>query len=295
MTTDQIRIFLRIVETKSFSTAALDLFTTQSSVSKKIQQLEDELGVKLFERTARKAKLTHAGEEFASHAKIIFDVYQQMMTRMEHYSPQKKNVLRVSSEAILYACGLLHPLLNYFNSKQMTISIAERTTIQDILKDLSGHNADFVLIHDIYLDDNQFMFVPIQDERMACVFSRNSPLRKKKELRLSDLQSEVFLVNHSDYLQEQRLIDNCIRSGFMPQTLPMDIRLSTMMRHIQEGNCVAVLDIHTVEASITEGNDYRPVVDIPEFSLGFAYDPQHLAHHEHVVTAMNGFRSFFAS
>jgi len=63
-----IPVFVAVVENGGFSAAARKLGISKSAVSKRINQLEDHLGVRLLHRTTRKLSLTEAGERYLEHA-----------------------------------------------------------------------------------------------------------------------------------------------------------------------------------------------------------------------------------
>lgn len=71
MDTRQLTCFLRIVETRSISRAAISLGISQPSLSQQLLRLEDELGVKLFKRVARGVTVTEAGRLFEEHARYL--------------------------------------------------------------------------------------------------------------------------------------------------------------------------------------------------------------------------------
>jgi LysR family transcriptional regulator, transcription activator of glutamate synthase operon len=71
----QVEYFLTIVDTGSFSTAADELYISQSSLSKQIMSLEKELGFQLFDRSKRKIVLTPAGEALLAFARNLNEVY----------------------------------------------------------------------------------------------------------------------------------------------------------------------------------------------------------------------------
>ena len=64
----QLRYFIKVAERLSVSEAAKDLCITQSTLSQQIRQLENELGVQLFDRTSRGVKLTEMGVEMLPYA-----------------------------------------------------------------------------------------------------------------------------------------------------------------------------------------------------------------------------------
>jgi LysR family nitrogen assimilation transcriptional regulator len=79
MDTRQLECFLRIVERRSISRAALSLGISQPSLSQQLLRLEDELGVKLFHRAARGVTITEAGRLFEEHARHMLQSNEQAL------------------------------------------------------------------------------------------------------------------------------------------------------------------------------------------------------------------------
>ena len=71
ISTRQLRYFVEIAESGSFSAAAERLFVAQSALSRQIKELENQLQTPLFERTARQPRLTAAGEAFLPKARNL--------------------------------------------------------------------------------------------------------------------------------------------------------------------------------------------------------------------------------
>lgn len=65
-----LRYFITVAEELNFSKAALKLFTAQPSLSQQIKDLEEDVGVRLLNRTKRKVELTEEGEVFLEHARL---------------------------------------------------------------------------------------------------------------------------------------------------------------------------------------------------------------------------------
>ena len=72
---DAMRLFLRVADTGSFSKAAADLEIGQPTVSRRIQDLEAQLGADLFLRTTRALSLTEAGQSFYARARGIREIW----------------------------------------------------------------------------------------------------------------------------------------------------------------------------------------------------------------------------
>ena len=75
-TFDQLRIFLTIVDTGSFAAAARRLNRAVSVISYGIANLEAQLGVRLFERTTRRLRLTEAGAQWLPHARQLLAAWE---------------------------------------------------------------------------------------------------------------------------------------------------------------------------------------------------------------------------
>ncbi len=90
-----MRVFVRVVESASFSAAARQLGVAPSSVSRQINELEESLGARLFTRTTRKLSLTEAGQLFYDRARnILVDVDEARLAVSQHGSPS--GILRLT-------------------------------------------------------------------------------------------------------------------------------------------------------------------------------------------------------
>lgn len=121
MDLDQIRTFLAVVETGNFVGAGSRVFVTQSTVSKRIASLEDELGKPLFERNKAGSTLTPAGAQFQRHAVAMVRVWEQ--ARLEIALPEGyQAALTVGGQYSLWD-GFLIDWLSMFRSKSPDIAI----------------------------------------------------------------------------------------------------------------------------------------------------------------------------
>ena len=82
MELEQLRTFLAVAETKSFTRAAELLFVSHSTVSRAVSALEAELGVRLFDRDNRVFGLTEAGERLCERAKELLALADEIETEI---------------------------------------------------------------------------------------------------------------------------------------------------------------------------------------------------------------------
>jgi LysR family transcriptional regulator, hca operon transcriptional activator len=90
-----LRYFLTVAEEQSFTKAADKLFTAQSSLSQQIKDLEQEVGVGLFDRSERKVKLTDEGQAFLIHAKQALNSSKLAVAAARQVAQQKNNQIRI--------------------------------------------------------------------------------------------------------------------------------------------------------------------------------------------------------
>lgn len=93
---DAMRLFIRVADTGSFSKAAADLDIGQPTVSRRIQDLEAQLGADLFLRTTRALSLTEAGEKFYIRARGILDAFESAEAEVRGLDNEPYGQLRIT-------------------------------------------------------------------------------------------------------------------------------------------------------------------------------------------------------
>lgn len=108
-----IPIFVSVVESGSFSHAASKLNITKSAVSKRITQLEDELGIRLLNRTTRKLSLTEAGQRYYDYVVQSLALAQQGIDAVTELQGNPRGTLKITAPM---SFGVLHiaPLISEF-------------------------------------------------------------------------------------------------------------------------------------------------------------------------------------
>lgn len=89
MNIDQVKTILELNRTRHFKKTAQALFVTQSTISARLQSLEEELGCKLFQRTSRTIEITPAGEKFIGHAESMLALWRR--AKLEIHSEADEN------------------------------------------------------------------------------------------------------------------------------------------------------------------------------------------------------------
>ena len=122
MDNQNLKAFITVADLGSFSQAADRLYLTQSAISKRIAQLEQQIGKKLFDRIARQVSLTEAGAELLPRARRILNEYDSALQAINDLSGKASGTLRL---AISHHLGLhrLPPVLKQFAQQYPNVTL----------------------------------------------------------------------------------------------------------------------------------------------------------------------------
>ncbi|KFC00899.1 HdfR family HTH-type transcriptional regulator [Trabulsiella guamensis ATCC 49490] len=143
MDTELLKTFLEVSRTRHFGRAAEALYLTQSAVSFRIRQLENQLGVNLFTRHRNNIRLTAAGEKLLPYAETLMNTWQAARKEVAHTS--RHNEFSIGASASLWECMLnswLGRLYKAPHNLQFEARIAQR---QSLVKQLHERQLDLLI------------------------------------------------------------------------------------------------------------------------------------------------------
>lgn len=103
---EAVVIFTRVAETGSFTAAARSMGVPLATVSKRVAELEEHLGVRLIARTTRRSSLTEPGKRFLTHGRLIVDALQRAADEAAHAVAEPSGRLRLTMSSVLVEAGL---------------------------------------------------------------------------------------------------------------------------------------------------------------------------------------------
>lgn len=156
MNSQAIRTFITLAKLNSFSQTADSLFISQSTVTKRICELEREVGKDLFIRDKRHVSLTEDGRIFLGYAERIIELEEASLREM-HSSVTYQNNLRIGSTNSIYECHLF-PLISAF----------EQISDQHAVKISIGHSSDMIQLLTDGILDLIFTSVPLNRIGYEC-------------------------------------------------------------------------------------------------------------------------------
>lgn len=219
MTILQLKYVIAIASSSSFREAAGKLFISQPALSSTIRELEEELGIQLFERTNKGIRLTESGNEFLIYAKEAVSQYELIEDRYLD-SEKDKNHFSVSMQHYVFAVHAFVNVVKQFEHSKYVYSVQETRT-DEVLNNVKNLKSEVGVISYSKSNEKLLMkilreyrlkFVPLLIKETYVYVWKDHPLANRDELSLEELREYpcVSFDQSSDndfYLPEEALGD----------------------------------------------------------------------------------------
>lgn len=232
MDNQNLKAFITVADCGSFSYAADQLYITQSAISKRIAQLELQIGKKLFDRIARQVSLTEAGKELLPRAQRILKEYEDALQAINDLSGEASGTLRL---AISHHLGLhrLPPVLKQFSQQYPNVTLDIEFMDSEKAYELVLHGESEVAVITLALDSHHNIYSKkIWDDPLRFICAQDHPLASLKKPQLSDLaEYPIILPGLNTYTGQ--IIQNLFQREGIPLKAPMSTNyletISTMV------------------------------------------------------------------
>ncbi|WP_333609379.1 HTH-type transcriptional regulator HdfR [Arsukibacterium sp.] len=170
MDTDLLKTFLEVQRTRHFGKAAENLYLTQSAVSFRIRQLEQQLGVNLFVRHRNNIQLTEAGDRLLPHAQAMLMALQRAKQEVALCNHQARQ-LTLGATANIWDCGLLNAFIAVQPQMPSLNWRAETLSREHLTRQLLEHQLDLALAFDPPKVD-EILVSKVTDIRLLAISSQ---------------------------------------------------------------------------------------------------------------------------
>ncbi|MGL5436522.1 MAG: LysR family transcriptional regulator [Lachnospiraceae bacterium] len=240
MTIDQVRFFAAIIEYGTYHEAAEQLGISQSSLSKQIINLENELNVKLFHRQNRTVNLTEAGEVFYRHAQTLLSDYHHMRTALSPYSNTMYGVLTIGTLPILSQYEITTCLRQFMEEHPKVTVEIEEVEDEELLRGLRYGKYDFAIARDGMIKNQEFPVTLLAHDYLVLLVSRSHPMAGAETVKLEDLKEEQFILMHSHISVHGLAVSACQDAGYHPQVI-RTARIESIIDAVRIGEGVSLL------------------------------------------------------
>jgi len=264
METRKLRYVLTVAEELSFMRAAARLHMTQPPLTKQIQEVEAELGVRLFDRTKRVVQLTKAGEVFVERARRLLQDFDQLRRASGQADRGEAGRLTIGFLGAI-AFDLFPRILREYRAQvpDVRIGLLESDN-QALMEGLRGRTIDAAFLRPYYQDADIAMKTLLRDHFVVALPARHR-LAAKKAISIRDLAEEPFVTASrspvpSIYAQTMTI---CEKAGFHPRVAQASTHLHTAIALVSAGMGVALVPGSIMNLGL-RGVSYAKLNDVTE-------------------------------
>jgi len=237
----QLQYFVKAAETMNFTEAAAAVFITQSTLSQQIKQLEEELGLLLFDRVGKHVRITEAGHIFLIHARKILAAVQKGKQAIAELNNAATGELNLG---VSYAfTSLLLPALAPFSTKYPGIKIfITYGNPEDLEKKLRLSELDMILAFHNESDDEDLEMQWLFSSSIVMVVDKNNPLAKLEKINLKDLAA-LDLVLPGKGFSSREFINELFYKNKITPNIKIELNdVHSLLSLVQSGHWATILN-----------------------------------------------------
>ncbi len=236
----QIRYFLEIAQTGSYSRAAENLSVSQPALSMAIKKLEEEFQVRLFYSFDRKQKLTDAGMSFLEDAKKLLDVYQETVENVSGFQKAEKGSFTLGLSPLFGSCFFGDLIPNFsrdYPGVQIHIIEDGANRIDDAIE-----NGEVDLAVTLITERTAgFESCHFTTQRNVAVLNKRHPLADRSTITVADLAEDSFAIFNQDFILNKQIMAACREAGFQPKISLLSSQWDFMVELVSRNRAVSIL------------------------------------------------------
>lgn len=241
MVIEHIAEFIVLAQTENFLEASMNLYISQSTLSKHIKALEKSLGCTLFDRTTRQCKLNENGRFFLTYARQIAQLHHECKAAFRLRNAHSRGSITIGSIPILAQCGITDAIVQFnkvYPNYDIHIIEEESANLKELL-----HNdkCDFAFIRDVGESDDHFVKKTFKNDQLVAVFPRSHPYARLKSIQVKSLQNESLLLLHPQTLIYRLSMKLYSEAGIQPNIAYTSHRIENIIDLVEKGGGVALL------------------------------------------------------
>lgn len=254
----QIRAFLTVARTGGFTRAATELNLSQPALTVQIRQLEEMLGVRLFDRDKRQVHLTQAGKSLLAPLERVLIDLEEVMNASQDLATYRRGRVTLAALPSL-AASLLPHTLRKFREIYPGIEVRIHDVVAEkIVAMVKSEEVDFGLGTRLTPDRS----VKVEDfltDRLCAFFPVGHVLEQKEILSIQDVAAYPLILTGANSSVRVLFERSLAREGADIQVASESNYMSTSLGMVRAGLGVAILPASASEAGSAEGLTSRPV------------------------------------
>ena len=186
----QLRAFHAVASEGSFTRAAAALHVTQPTLSGQVKALEQNFGVRLFDRRGRKVMPTELGRELLDLTRRLFGLEAEAEHLLSAARGLSKGHLRIGADAPYHVTTALSAFTRKYPGIQLSLTVGNSA---ELAHDLLEHKLDVAVLANI-AGEPRFFARPLRHDRLVAFVARSHPWAKRRRLELAELTSQRLVL-----------------------------------------------------------------------------------------------------
>ncbi len=268
----QLKAFVAIAETKTFTAGAKRVNITQAAISMQIRQIEDEVGLQLFTRTPRRVILTEAGEYLLHRARRILREHDAALAEIAEVAGAEHGRLRIGSASAEFATLQLPNILKQLKAKFPNADLSVSVGTSHALVEKITHGDIDIAFVSLPVENTSVTTDQLFSDEIVAIGPPDHALAGKRTIDVETLAGEKLILGERGG-NTRRMIDDFFHSAGVRPNVVMELsRQEAINQMVEAGMGVGVAGVKTIADEIAEGRLISWKIDGAEINwdLGLA-------------------------
>jgi DNA-binding transcriptional LysR family regulator len=253
----QLRAFVAIAESGTFTAGALRVHVTQAAISMQIRQLETELGAKLFVRAPRRVILTEAGEHLLHRARLILREHDSAQDEIAELAGAEKGRLRIGSASAMITTEQLPRILRDMRKQHASADVTVGSgTSESLVQQILAGEMDLAFVS-LPVEARGIQTERLNEDQLVAIASPRHRLAKQRTVSAYTLAGERLILGERGG-NTRRLIDQFFAQAGVSLTVAMELsRQAAIRRMVEEDMGVGIVPFQSVREEVEKGRLVR--------------------------------------
>ncbi|MDK2793581.1 MAG: hypothetical protein PWP75_209 [Caldanaerobacter sp.] len=255
MDIEKLKTFYVMAKHQSFTKASEELFCSQPTVTKHIQEIENYVGCKLFDRIGKKVYLNENGKLFLEYAETVLNLTRDYLAKICEMESLGRGVLFFGATGSIGVYRVPYLLKKYL-SKYPNIEINLYVNFyHKILEYVHSNVVDFALVADNgeVIESKSLVWLPFCTEELVLIIPPSHRWKDRERVDIEELEEECFIRSNKESATMSFIKKIITERGItIKKTIELG-NIEAIKRAVETGLGVSIVPENTVEKEITSG------------------------------------------
>ena len=270
MKLEYLEEFVVLTETMNYEQAAFRLYTSQSTLSRHIQSIEEELGSPLFVSGSSGSVLTDLGRTFLEYAKSHVELdkkFRYIQDNMPSGAPS--SILRIGFNEHIKPYHVFDAIINFKRSHPQSAVVQLDNSVRDLL---IRKTLDMAIVFESSQSNIAYSRILLSPEQFAVAVYEDHPLAGKSRISIKELKNEHFLALQHRCILTYLSKSFCLGNGFSQNIIMTLPNCYSLLNMVDRGCGIAILPKKVIERVASDTTRIVLLEENFELNINLLYD-----------------------